>query len=162
MIRRETPADVDVIREVTSAAFAARPGGEAGLVDALRADPGWIPALSLVAEVAGEVVGHAVATRASIGVGLGPVSVRPDHQRAGVGSALLHAVLGAADALDEPAVVLLGNPAYYARFGFVLAADHGITPPVAEWAPHFQVRTLSAWTPSLAGPFTYAAPFSTP
>ncbi|MEU5695168.1 N-acetyltransferase [Actinosynnema sp. NPDC020468] len=159
LIRRETTADVDVIRAVTEAAFAARPGGEAGLVDALRTDPGWIPALSLVAEVDGEVVGHVVCTRASIGVGLGPLSVRPDHQRAGVGSALAHAVLGAADALDEPVVVLLGNPAYYSRFGFGPAADLGITPPVAEWAPHFQARALTAWRPGLAGPFRYARPF---
>ena len=164
LIRRETPADVDVIRAVTEAAFAARPGGEARLVDELRRDSGWIPALSLVAELAGEVVGHVVCTRATVGgspaLGLGPLSVRPDRQRAGAGKALVHTVLGAADGLGEPLVVLLGDPAYYSRFGFRPAADLGITPPVPEWAPHFQARPLTAHTPALRGEFRYATPFT--
>ena len=164
LIRRETAADIQVIHDVTEAAFAARPGGEAGLVGALRADPGWIPALSLVAEVDGAVVGHVVCTRGSVGdapaLGLGPLSVLPSHQRSGVGKALMHTVLGAADALDEPLVVLLGDPDYYSRFGFVPASTCGITPPDPDWTPYFQVRTLAAYTPALTGPFTYAAPFS--
>ncbi|WNV90020.1 N-acetyltransferase [Umezawaea sp. Da 62-37] len=163
LVRREVPGDVDAIRAVTEAAFAARPGGEAQLVDRLRADPGWIPALSLVAVVAGSVVGHVVCTRATLSgepvLGLGPLSVSPEHQRAGVGKALAHTVLGAADALGEPLVVLLGDPGYYSRFGFELASEHGIEPPQAEWAPHFQVRTLSAHRPSLRGRFRYAEPF---
>ena len=163
LIRRETPADIDAVRAVTEAAFAARPGGEYQLVDQLRLDEGWIPALSLVATVSDEVVGHVVCTRASVGgaraLGLGPLSVEPSHQRSGVGKALVHTVLGAADALDEPLVVLLGDPKYYSRFGFRLAAEYGITPPVAEWAPHFQARPLSAYTPALRGAFRYAEPF---
>ena len=59
----------------------------------------------------------------------------------------------------EPLVVLLGNPAYYSRFGFVLAGSLGITPPVSAWAPDFQARPLSAYTPDLRGLFAYAAPF---
>lgn len=163
LIRRETAADIRAIHDVTEAAFAARPGGEAGLVDALRADPGWIPALSLVAEVDGVVVGHVVCTRGSVGdapaLGLGPLSVLPAHQRSGVGTALMHTVLGAADALGEPLVILLGDPAYYSRFGFRPASTRGITPPDPDWTPYFQVRTLTACTPDLTGPFTYAAPF---
>ncbi|OLR93035.1 GNAT family N-acetyltransferase [Actinokineospora bangkokensis] len=165
-IRRERPSDAPQVHDVVEAAFAAEPAGEAGLVDALRLDPGWIPALSWVAEddgATGRVIGHVVCTRATVdgrpALGLGPLSVHPDHQRRGVGSALVHAVLGAADALDEPVVVLLGSPTYYSRFGFAPAADLGIEPPVAEWAPHFQVRTLSAWDGSLRGPFAYARPF---
>jgi len=72
----------------------------------------------------------------------------------------MHAVLGAADAMGEPVVELLGDPGYYGRFGFRLAAEYGITPPVEEWAPHFQARTLDAWTPALRGRFAYAEPFS--
>lgn len=164
LIRRETTADIQAVHDVTEAAFAARPGGEVGLVAALRADPGWIPALSLVAEVDGAVVGHVVCTRGSVGgapaLGLGPLSVLPAHQRSGVGKALMHTVLGAADALDEPLVILLGDPAYYSRFGFALASTYGITPPDPDWAPYFQARALSAYTPALTGLFTYAAPFS--
>ncbi|HWO64703.1 MAG TPA: GNAT family N-acetyltransferase, partial [Umezawaea sp.] len=64
-----------------------------------------------------------------------------------------------ADALDEPLVVLLGSTDYYSRFGFRLAAEYGITPPVAEWAPHFQVRPLSAYREGLRGTFRYSEPF---
>ncbi|BFU44582.1 N-acetyltransferase [Krasilnikovia sp. MM14-A1004] len=158
------------MHEVTARAFArtgqaGRVPAEASLVDELRADPGWIPALSLVAvDAGGAVVGHVVATRARVGsapaLGLGPLSVHPDHQRRGVGSALMHAVLGAADALDEPVVVLLGDPAYYGRFGFVPATDHGIVAPVDEWEPYFQVRTLTAHDPLVRGGFAYAEPFA--
>jgi len=166
LIRRESPADVDAIRTVTTRAFDGKPysnGSEPRLVDALRSDPGWIPALSLVAEVDRAVVGHGVCTRATISgrpvLGLGPLSVDPARQRRGVGSALVHALLGAADALGEPLVVLLGDPAYYHRFGFTLASEYGIDPPVPQWAPSFQARTLSTYRPDLRGPFEYAAPF---
>jgi putative acetyltransferase len=169
LIRREAASDAGAIRAVTIAAFApAYPAGEvppeAGLVDELRAGPAWLPALSLVAVTpAGEVIGHVLCTRGHVGrdpvLGLGPLSVRPDQQRRGVGSALVHAVLGAADALGEPLVALLGDPAYYSRFGFRLAADYQITPPRPHWQPHFQVRVLSGYQPGLSGMFTYPPPF---
>jgi putative acetyltransferase len=102
-------------------------------------------------------------TRGHVGqapvLALGPLSVRPDHQRHGVGSALMHAILGAADALGEPLIALLGNPAYYSRFGFRLAADYQIEPPRPEWQPHFQIRPLTRYRPSLRGMFTYPEPF---
>jgi putative acetyltransferase len=167
LIRRELPGDVEAIRAVIAAAFdpqgAATPV-EVGLVDELRASDAWLPALSLVAiRPDGELVGHVVCTRARIGeepvLGLGPLAVHPSQQRRGVGLALMHAVLGAADALGEPLVVLLGHADYYPRFGFRLAAEYGITPPVPEWAPHFMVRTLSAYRPELRGAFAYAEPF---
>ena len=79
--------------------------------------------------------------------------------RAGVGSALMHAVLGAGDALGEPLVALLGDPGYYERFGFRLGSEYQITPPVAGWQPHFQVRLLTAYRPSVRGTFRYAEPF---
>jgi putative acetyltransferase len=167
LVRRECPDDIDAIRAVTARAFDGRPysdGSEAGLVDALRADRGWIPALSLIVEVDRAVVGHVVSTRATISgrsaLGLGPLSVDPPWQRRGVGSALMHAMLGAADALGEPVVVLLGDPAYYQRFGFTLASEYGIDPPVPQWVPHFQARTLSTYAVDLRGPFEYAAPFN--
>ena len=164
LIRRETSRDIDPIRAVTAAAFGG-PVPEARLVDELRLDPGWLPALSLVAtDAAGTVIGHVVCTRAHVGssavLGLGPLSVHPDHHNRGVGSALMHAVLAAADALDEPLVALLGNPAYYHRFGFVLSSAYGILPPDPAWQPHFQVRPLASYTPALSGTFAYAEPFS--
>jgi putative acetyltransferase len=173
LIRRELPDDIDVIRSVTAAAFrgavhSAPPvegsgdPGEATLVSWLRADVGWIPELSMVAVEGGVVVGHVVCTRAYVGegpaLGLGPVSVLPDKQRSGIGSALVHAVLGAADALDERLVGLVGDPAYYRRFGFVPAASVGISAPDASWGDYFQVRTLTRYD-SRTGRFRYAAPF---
>lgn len=165
IVRRERQQDVVAIAAVTRAAFLPSAGGgepvEVGLVEALRSSDAWLPALSLVAVAEGdEVIGHVLCTRAHVGdepaLGLGPLSVRPDWQRRGVGSALMHAVLGAAEALGEPVVVLLGSPGYYGRFGFGPAAACGITPPVPEWRGAFQVRVLAR---PLAGPFAYARPF---
>nr|WP_062331791.1 N-acetyltransferase [Herbidospora sakaeratensis] len=166
LIRRETPGDVAAIREVVRRAFA-RPETpdpvESPLVDELRADKGWIPALSMVAEADGAVAGHVVCTRADLGgapvLGLGPLAVAPERQRQGVGLALMHAVLGAADALGEPLVVLLGNPAYYSRYGFGPAADLGVVSPDPQWGHHFQARTLSAYRGE-RGVFAYAEPFT--
>ena len=169
LIRRETERDADVIRAITTAAFVpSRPPGqavpEATLIDELRASPAWLPALSLVAATpAGEVIGHVLGSRGHVGqdpvLALGPLSVRPDHQQTGAGSALMHAVLGAADALGEPLVALLGDPAYYRRFGFELSTVYQITPPKPEWQPHFQVRVLTQYHPRLRGMFTYPEPF---
>jgi putative acetyltransferase len=168
LVRCEKPDDLDLVANVTTAAFATKDGSlpaETRLLGELRPLDAWLPLLSLVATTDDEeLVGHVLCTRAHIGsepaLGLGPLSVRPDHQRQGVGSALVHAALGGADALDEPVVVLLGDPAYYGRFGFRLAAEYGIMPPVEAWAPHFQARPLAAWDPALSGPFAYAEPFS--
>jgi putative acetyltransferase len=84
--------------------------------------------------------------------------VLPDRQSAGVGSALVHAVLGAADALDERLIGLLGEPAYYRRFGFVPAQSLGIVAPDPAWGDYFQVRTLTAYDGQV-GHFRYAEPF---
>jgi putative acetyltransferase len=170
LIRRETRADVAAVRDVTTAAFR-RPGAppealpvETPLLDALRTCDQWIPALSLVADEAGTVVGHVVCTGAWVAgtpvLALGPISVRPDRQRQGIGHALVHTVLGAADACEAPLVALLGSPHYYPRFGFRRGLDLGIVPPDPAWSEAFQVRTLFAYEESLRGDFAYAAPFN--
>ncbi|WP_086842697.1 GNAT family N-acetyltransferase [Amycolatopsis kentuckyensis] len=169
LIRRETPADRASIHAVHSEAFRREPGVtpiEAPLVDELRAEGDLINALSLVAVLDGAVVGHVCCSRARLGedtrtaVGLGPLGVLPAHQKSGVGSALMHAMVGAADALGHGLVVLLGEPAYYARFGFVTASDLSITSPDPSWGRYFQARTLAAYEPSQAGAFAYAPAFS--
>lgn len=161
LIRREQATDVAAIASVHKAAFPTEI--EANLVTALRASDDWLPALSLVADENGRVIGHVVCTRARLddkpALGLGPLGVLPSHQKSGVGSALMHAVLAAADALNEPIVVLLGHKDYYPRFGFEPAARLGIESPDPTWGEHFQARPLSTYTPSMRGPFTYAHPF---
>lgn len=169
IVRRERPGDEAAARAVQAAAFGAQAGDggdepeEARLLDALRRCEGWLPALSWVAETDGQVVGHNVCTRGHVGevscLGLGPIGVDPAGQRAGVGSALMHAMIGAADALGEPLIALLGSPDYYRRFGFVPSTELGIEPPDPAWGIHFQVLTLSAWKPSIRGVFRYASPF---
>nr|WP_232541896.1 N-acetyltransferase [Nocardia bovistercoris] len=172
MIRRERADDETAVAEVHRSAFAARyrAEGEAdadppevALVDRLRGDAGWIPTLSLVAVEFDTVLGHVCLTRATVGpfpvLGLGPIGVVADHQHHGIGSALMHAALGAADALDEPLVCLLGSLDYYPRFGFVPAARLGITPDDPEWVAHFQVRPLTAYESQISGEFHYAEPF---
>jgi putative acetyltransferase len=167
LVRRELAGDEAAISAVTAAAFA-RPGedapAEAPLVDWLRASPAWIPELSLVAvDPDGEIAGHVLCTRGTVDgaavLALGPLSVRPDRQRAGVGKALMHAVLGAADALCEPMVVLLGSTGYYPRFGFRMASEYGIRPQRPEWEEGFQVRALTAYDPAVRGEFAYPEPF---
>lgn len=169
LVRREGPHDAEAIDQVHRLAFAV-PGGrvrepvEVGLVHALRSSPAWIPQLSLVAERAGRVVGHTVATRGQLArgeaVALGPIGVMPEHQHSGVGAALLHASLAAADALDLDVVVLLGHTGYYPRFGFVPADTLGIEAPDPNWGEHFQARRLAGWRDGLGGRFRYPAPFS--
>jgi len=174
-IRVAAPADETAVQRVIEAAFAhdeptGEPVVEALLNDRLRRDPGYVPELTLVADRDGAVVGGvsssygvlvhpdpAVADRRILAIG--PVSVRPDQQGRGVGSALVRAVIAAADAAGEPAIVLLGSPGFYGRFGFVTAADVGIEPPDPGWGEHFQVRTLATYSPVMTGRFRYGAPF---
>ena len=163
IIRRERRGDAGAIFGVHARAFPSEV--EARLVDDLRASDAWLPALSLVALDGADVVGHVVCSRGRLdpgdhaALGLGPLGVDPDHQRDGVGLALMHAVLGAADALGEPIVALLGDPEYYRRFGFAPARTYDIAAPNEAWGDHFQVRTLATYRPELRGTFRYAAPF---
>ena len=169
VIRRETLGDHPAVDAVISAAFG-RPGSdqpprETALVQALRRDIGWIESLSLVATRDQRVAGHVVCTRGWVGelaaLGLGPISVVPDHQRHGIGQALMHAVIGAADAAGEPLIALLGDQRFYGRFGFVEASRMGILAPNPAWGAHFQARMLTDCPPSIAGTFRYAAPLNT-
>ena len=146
IIRRETLEDRAAVDAVTSAAFG-RPGAdgepvETRLLRALRDDAGWISTLSMVAERDDEIIGHVVCTRGRVGIldalGLGPMSVLPIHQRQGAGEALMHAVIGAADAAGEPLIALLGDPRFCIRFGFVPASELGVDAPDPAWAEHFQ------------------------
>jgi putative acetyltransferase len=168
LIRRERAGDQAAVHRIHDLAFGSggRPTQEAALVDLLRQDPeAWLPRLSLIAEEDELPIGHVVCSRGRLrdevpALGLGPIGVLPRHQQMGVGTALVHAVCAAADALDESVVILLGDPLFYRHSGFVPAEQFGISPPVPEWAPHFQVRTLTAFDPRVHhGEFRYAPAF---
>jgi putative acetyltransferase len=128
-VRGETPADVDQVRGVNRAAFD-RPQ-EGALVDALRERPGVI---SLVAARMGMVLGHILFSPVEIVgaptparvAGLGPMAVLPTHQRAGIGSQLVRAGLEACRGAAYDAVVVLGHPQFYPRFGFAPASRFGL------------------------------------
>ena len=169
LIRRETPADHGTVHAIHSEAFRREPGVtpvEAPLVDELRAGGDLVGALSLVAVREGAVVGHVCCSRARVGddtasaVGLGPIGVLEDAPGRGCRIGVDDAVLGAADALGYGVVVLLGSPAFYARFGFVAADTLSITAPDPAWGEHFQARTLTGYQPTQAGAFEYAPAFS--
>ena len=124
-IRNETVADVRAIEAVTVAAFLNAPHTshtEHFIVDALRND-GKLT-ISLVADVRGTVVGHVAVSPVSISdgatgwYGLGPISVAPEYQRRGVGSRLMREALRVLREQGAAGCVLLGEPAYYSRFGF--------------------------------------------
>ena len=167
VIRREILEDRGAVDAVTSAAFDRAENDpeppETLLIRALRRDVGWIPTLSLVAVRDARIVGHVVCTRGWVGelsaLGLGPLSVLPAYQRKGTGQALMHAIIGAADAASEPLIALLGDPHFYSRFGFVAASGLGISAN-PDWGEHFQIRTLTDCPPAIAGTFRYATPFA--
>jgi putative acetyltransferase len=125
IVRRETPDDLAAIREINVAAFRDHPFSrqtEHLIVEALR-DAGALE-LSLVAEMEGSVVGHIAFSSARIGDAssgwflLGPVAVDPRCQRSGVGRALIEAGLEELRSRGAGGVVLVGDPAFYERFGF--------------------------------------------
>jgi putative acetyltransferase len=152
-IRAEAPEDYGTIRRLVSAAF--RSDVEADLVDRIRASPEYVSDMALVAEIDGEPVGHVMVSGAKLRHATGeraismlsPLAVRPDHQRQGVGAALVEAVLAVADERGEPLVILEGNPAYYSRFGFEHSVPHGIEIHLPDWAPPeaAQVKRLAAF-----------------
>jgi putative acetyltransferase len=160
-IRPEVPGDADAIAAITGAAFALAAhasGTEARIIDALRAAGALT--VSLVAEEAGEIVGHVAFSPVSVGsvaagwYGLGPVSVRPDRQRAGIGTALVEAGLARLRSMGARGCVLVGDPRYYARFGF--ARDPALR---CDGIPDEYVQRIIFTGPPPAGRITFHAGF---
>jgi putative acetyltransferase len=125
IIRPETPGDYDAIRQILIAAFADHPFShqtEHLIVEGLRADDALT--VSLVAEVDGNVVGQIAFSPVEIGdnthdwLALGPIAVLPTFQRQGIGQALVNEGLKTIRDLGTQGCVLVGEPAFYTRFGF--------------------------------------------
>lgn len=162
MIRPTGPADWPALQALYPAAF---PDEDLlALVQALLADP---TVLSLVAVQDGAVIGHIAFTPCGVGDTpvslLGPLAVAPPAQRQGNGSALIQAGLDRLRATDTRAVVLLGDPAYYGRFGF--RQETGITTPYplpSHWGPAWQSLPLAPDRTIPAGALAVPSPWQVP
>lgn len=162
-IRPTRPGEREAVLEVVLRAFQSVGAEGTEEVDIVRRtwDMGAaVEGLDLVAEVDGRVVGHALGSKVDLAgrvtVGVAPLSVHPDHQGHGIGSALMRQLLRTADDQGWPLVVLLGSAVYYGRFGFEPAARYGIVyPPVGAGNEHFQIWRGRAFDPSWRGDVTY-------
>ena len=129
IIRPEESKDYSAIHAVNESAFDTP--AEANLVDVLRVEAH--PIISLVAQDGEAIVGHVMFSPASLTnhpdlkiMGLGPVAVLPHLQRKGIGTALINAGMDKCKELGYYAVIVLGHPSYYPRFGFIPSVRYGI------------------------------------
>ncbi len=128
-VRAETRHDHEPVHALNAAAFES--DAEADLVDTLRTEAN--PVISLVAEVDGAAVGHILFSPVTLTghedrlwLALAPMAVRPEVQRRGIGSALVRAGLERCRELSAAAVVVLGHPRFYPKFGFVPSTRYAI------------------------------------
>lgn len=144
----------------------------ADMVTAIRASAQYEPDLALVARQGDQVVGFVMISHAELVddeggrhdvLTLSPLAVHPDHERRGIGSALVREVLSLADArFDLPRLVVLeGSPVFYGRLGFEFAPDHGVTFDLPDWAAAgAQVYRLRGYDPAVRGRVKYPAAFA--
>ena len=147
LIRGETENDRAAVYAVNVSAFELP--SEAILVDALREHAE--PYVSLVAELDGILVGHIMFSPVSLSgnpalmlMGLGPMAVVPEHQREGIGSALIREGLERCRQLGVKGVVVLGHPAYYPRFSFRPSTQFGIDSEYEVPEEVFMIMELEA------------------
>ena len=157
LIRPERPDDHHALGELITSAFAGKPyaeGDEADLLVALRSRGAL--SLSLVAELDGVMVGQAAFSPARTSDGsegwyaLGPVAVLPAHQSRGIGSRLIRSGLESLAGRGAAGCILVGDPAYYARFGFRVCPENA---PAGQPAEYFMVKPLGAGRPE--GPISF-------
>ena len=157
-VRTATDTDHDHILHVVQQAF--RGGNdEVRIVNDVRRLGAVIDDLELVATIDDIVVGHLLTSVGDLDgrpvAAVAPLAVHPDWQGRGAGSALMSELIDRAEGQGWPLLALLGNPAYYGRFGFEPAAALDIVYPSVE-GPAFQVRRLTAYDRTWQGTFTYA------
>ena len=160
-VRPETRADIAAIHTVNGQAF--EQPDEADLVDLLRESDDVVA--SLVAATPKGVIGHILFSRLPIqcadhavaAAALAPVAVRPEWQRLGVGSALIRTGLAHCQASGIEAVVVLGHPDYYPRFGFSAGFAEDLDAPFS--GPAFMALELKPGVLSHGGRVRYAAAF---
>lgn len=158
VIRHENPSDIPLIYDINKTSFPS--ASEANLVDRLRADGDAV--YSLVAEVDGAVVGHVMFSRMTgpfRALGLAPVAVLPEYRRQGIAAALIERGKELAKADGWEAMFVLGDTAYYSRFGFDVDLAKGFKNPFA--GDHFMaLALLERGLPTRTGKVDYAPAFS--
>ncbi|AFZ24011.1 putative acetyltransferase [Cylindrospermum stagnale PCC 7417] len=163
-IRCETLPDYPSIAEVNILGFGQE--NEAKLVEVIRNSDRYIPELSLIAEVGGNVVGHILFSYIDLVgeetlqvLGLAPMAVRPQFQRHGIGSALVQAGLETADARGEAIVIVLGHSQFYNRFGFEPSVNYEIESPFPVPEDFFMVKRLQSYQKKYKGTVVYPPAF---
>lgn len=165
-VRQENQSDAKAIAVVNKSAF----GGdaEAQLVAVVRQSKSFIPELSLVAEVGERVAGHILLFHAHLDrhgkqievLALAPMSVVPSQSHRGIGSTLLQAAQAKAEELGHKAIVVIGHPDYYRRFGFEHAAKWGIHSSLPVPEDSITAKELVAGTLDGGGLLIYPPEFS--
>lgn len=166
IIRQETSQDYNEVYDVIKEAFKEaehRDGTEQDLVAALRKGDSFISELSIVAEVDGKIVGHIMFTEGKVGedtvLVLAPLSVVPEFQKQGVGTALIKEGHKVAKALGYEYSLVLGSEVYYPRFGYVPAVQFGVELPEGMPSENFMAIKLQDNRKSISGLVVYAKEF---
>ena len=158
IVRLETQGDIQAIRIVEEIAFDQR--DEAGLVEDLRAAVDAV--FSLVAVKDGIIAGHAMFSRMTApfpALALGPIAVLPEYRRTGIASQLIREGIAYSEAAGWAAIFVLGDPAFYRRFGFDVRQARGFTSPYA--GPHLMALSPGRnELPADTGTIEYAPAFA--
>jgi len=162
-IRSEQPSDYQAIAEVLLHAFDR--ANEVRLVQEIRNSDRYIPALSLLAEVEGVIVGHILFSYIDLVsyftykvLGLAPLAVRSQFQNQGIGS-VVRAGLAKADAMAESMAIVLGHSHFYTRFGFKPSNQYGIESPFPVPEDFIMVKPLNNYQNTQRGKIVYPPAF---
>ncbi|MFB2772905.1 GNAT family N-acetyltransferase [Pelatocladus sp. BLCC-F211] len=162
----ESYTEILTIRQLIIEAFGQVKIAE--LVDIIRKSENFIPELSLIAVENLEVLGHILFSQIIIetpnqtipSLALAPLAVKPSHQRQGIGSRLVEAGLSKCREFDYPVVIVVGEPAYYQRFGFQTAGKFGLRSSLSFPDEVFMVLELKpAALTNIIGTVRYPAYF---
>lgn len=166
LIRPELETDYEVIRDIVAESFSSAPhtdGDEHNLIDRIRKTDDYIPGLSLVAVYDGHIVGHIMMSRIYVddreALALAPLAVLPQFQGRGVGSRLVKEAHKLAMILGYEFSVVLGDPAYYSRFGYTTVSTFGVLAPFDVPESYFMVSKFNDNTLIPTGIVKYSKAF---